>query len=51
MAKGKAPRIDWETLARTQMHPLKMRIIELSAAGAEHAGRRPARGRHVRRRR
>lgn len=35
MAKRKAPRIDWEALARTQIHPLKLRIIELYATGAE----------------
>lgn len=27
--------MDWEALARTQIHPLKMRIIELYATGAE----------------
>lgn len=37
MAKSKAPRVDWETLARTQLHPMKIRIIELYATGAELA--------------
>lgn len=35
MAKSKAPRIDWEALARTQIHPMKLRIIELYATGRE----------------
>lgn len=35
MANRKKPRIDWETLARTQIHPLRLSIIELYAAGDE----------------
>lgn len=35
MAKRKAPCVDWEAVARSQIHPLKLRIIELYATGAE----------------
>lgn len=31
----KKPHIDWETLARTQIHPLRLSIIELYAGGDE----------------
>ncbi len=33
--KKTAPRVDWEALARSELHPMKVRIIELYAAGGE----------------
>lgn len=35
MGTGKKSQIDWEALARTQIHPLRLAIIELYAVGDE----------------
>lgn len=35
MAKAEARRIDWEALARAQIHPLRLAIIEVYATGNE----------------